>query len=281
MTKNDVYRLGAFAAAVLFASPVLAQGVSTAPSSVPAVSVDDDDDEKHWTVGLGVGIAPDYEGSDDYHGVPLWLVRYEDFYHKETYAQLFATKLSSNFLPDDNWRFGLSAEYVPERDDVDNNRVDDLKDASSSFLVGAILGYEDIIPDVGLFGAQIDARYDVANNNGYLVTPKVYYKAPVAPKLFLEAGLGITYANGDYMSNYFGIDADNAARSGLDEFDADSGFKDAELNLSVTYGFFGNWRGTVIGQYKRLLNDAKDSPITDDEGSANQFFGGLVISYNF
>ena len=33
--------------------------------------------------------------------------------------------------------------------------------------------------------------------------------------------------------------------------------------------------------YKRLLGDAKDSPVVDDEGDANQFSGGGLVFYRF
>jgi MipA family protein len=36
-----------------------------------------------------------------------------------------------------------------------------------------------------------------------------------------------------------------------------------------------------LGTYARLLNDAKDSPIVDDVGDANQFFAGALINYQF
>jgi outer membrane scaffolding protein for murein synthesis (MipA/OmpV family) len=37
----------------------------------------------------------------------------------------------------------------------------------------------------------------------------------------------------------------------------------------------------VLGTYARLLGDAEDSPIVDDVGDANQFFGGALINYRF
>ncbi|MEO1017922.1 MAG: MipA/OmpV family protein [Pseudomonadota bacterium] len=267
---------------VLCAAPAIMHAQEADPVPDRAPDVDQRAPEtKNLTIALGAGITPDYEGSEDYEAVPLWLVRYDDLYHPDTYAQLFATTFKSNLLPNKNWRIGPTIEYVGERDDVDNNRVDDLSDASASLLVGGLFGYEEIIEGFGLVGVELDARFDAINNNGYLITPKAIYKAPIAPKLFVDAGIGATYASGDYMSNYFGIDARNARRSGLDEFDADADFKDAALDLSFTYAITDSWRTTLITQYKRLLGDAKDSPITDDEGSANQFFGGLLVGYAF
>jgi outer membrane scaffolding protein for murein synthesis (MipA/OmpV family) len=33
--------------------------------------------------------------------------------------------------------------------------------------------------------------------------------------------------------------------------------------------------------YKRLLDDAEDSPVVDDEGDANQLMGGILVTYTF
>ena len=81
------------------------------------------------------------------------------------------------------------------------------------------------------------------------------------------------------MSNYFGINAANAASSGLDQFDADAGFKDASLELSATWRLSDRWSLTGLGVYKRLLGDASDSPITDDVGNENQFLAGVLVNF--
>jgi outer membrane protein len=41
------------------------------------------------------------------------------------------------------------------------------------------------------------------------------------------------------------------------------------------------WSVTALASYTRLLDDAADSPIVDDAGDANQFFGGALINYRF
>ena len=80
---------------------------------------------------------------------------------------------------------------------------------------------------------------------------------------------------------YFGIDGADAARSGLDTFDADAGFKDVGLTLASRYCGREGWGLTGIAAYKRLLDHAEDSPVVDDEGDANQLFAGPLITYGF
>ena len=94
-----------------------------------------------WTLGLGAGVAPDYEGSDDYEAVPLWNITAKDLYHPETYVRIFGPRLRSNFLPDDNFRLGLAGQYVAKRSDVENKRVDALRSTDDGVMLGALLGY--------------------------------------------------------------------------------------------------------------------------------------------
>jgi len=90
-----------------------------------------------------------------------------------------------------------------------------------------------------------------------------------------------TYASQNYMSNSFGVDAQDAARSGLQQFEASDGIKDATFRAALTYKLNRSWSFTGVASVKQLLGDAADSPITDDEGSKTQLFGGATINCSF
>jgi outer membrane scaffolding protein for murein synthesis (MipA/OmpV family) len=78
------------------------------------------------------------------------------------------------------------------------------------------------------------------------------------------------------MESYFKIDGNNAARSGLDTYDAGGGFKDIGLNVMTTFKPWEHWGFMGLLGYKRLIGDAEDSPVVEDEGEANQFSGGCL-----
>ena len=59
------------------------------------------------------------------------------------------------------------------------------------------------------------------------------------------------------------------------------GFKDVGVSLAARYGGREGWGLTGIAAYKRLLQDAEDSPVVDDEGDANQLFASLLVTYGF
>ncbi len=62
---------------------------------------------------------------------------------------------------------------------------------------------------------------------------------------------------------------------------ADSGIKDIGVDLMLRYNMNENWgiRGALA--YSALLNDARDSPLVDDEGESGQFMSSVVGIYNF
>jgi outer membrane scaffolding protein for murein synthesis (MipA/OmpV family) len=93
--------------------------------------------------------------------------------------------------------------------------------------------------------------------------------------------LSTTWADDDYMEEQFGINANNAARSGLDQFNADEGFKDVSFGGQVNYRITDSWSTSFAGQYKLLVEDAADSPIVDDEGSEHQFVLGATVNFHF
>jgi outer membrane protein len=233
------------------------------------------------TLGAGAGAAPDYEGSDDYELVPLWNLRVANLYHPQTFIQVFGPLLRSNFLPSDHWRLGLAGQFIKERDNVHNDQVDDLEKVDPSVMLGAVGGYDFFADPQHDLVLEVEGRQDVANDNGFLITVRGIYGGQLSQRWRLNASVGSTWASDDYMSSYFSIDAADAARSGLDQYSADEGFKDVSVGAALTYRLFERWSISALGSYTRLIDDAADSPVVDDVGNENQFFAGALVNYSF
>ena len=270
----------ALAAGVVALGPAGALAQAVAPSDAELASAPLGADARgaagQWafSLGAGAGLAPDYEGSEDYKPVPLLFARAQ---RNEIFVALEANTLRANVLPLPVFQVGPLVRYRPERDDVKNNAVDDLEKVDAAVELGGFAGFES-----GGWHGRVEVTHDVADAyNGWLVGVKGGYRAVFSPTLSLNTTAFTTYAGDDYMETYFGIDAENAARSGLDTYDADAGFKDVGLSLAARYGGREGWGVTGIAAYKRLLDDAEDSPVVDDEGNANQLFGGVLITYGF
>ncbi len=226
-------------------------------------------------LGLGIGVIPDYEGSNDYTAVPIPFARIDS--KTGQYIGLLGTTIRANVLESKMWSVGPVLRYRIERNDVEDKQVDDLRKVDSALEVGAFAGIK-----IDQWTAMIEAAQDVADGHeGLLVTLVTGYSIPLDTGLMLSLSASTTYASDDYMEAYFEIDKDNAARSGLDVFKADSGIKDYGVRAGLNYVLNKQWSFIGALGYKRLVSDAKDSPVVDDEGDANQYLGGVVAVYNF
>lgn len=227
------------------------------------------------SIGLGAGLAPEYEGSEDYEAVPLPYVNV--VWSNQMSLSLLGNKAKVNLVPSATWKAGLVGEFIGERDDVDNSAVDRLEDVDSSIMLGAFIGFE-----ANNWSGSIEAMQDVADgNDGAIVRLNGGYRIPINQSFRLGFGAFTTWADDDYMESYFEIDAADSARSGLSTHDADSGMKDVGLTVNATYQPWQNWGFMGVLSFKRLLDDAEDSPVVEDEGDENQFFGGVLVFYKF
>jgi len=102
-----------------------------------------------YSVGVCAGMAPDYEGSDEFGGVPLPYFSAE--WKSGRYVVLAGAALKSNLLASDTWFFGPLLQYRPKRDDdVDNIAVSSMREIDAAVEAGAFLGYKFDNWDLGI-----------------------------------------------------------------------------------------------------------------------------------
>lgn len=227
------------------------------------------------TIGLGAGVVPDYEGSNDYQAVPFPFFR---VHWRSGYSvELEGLTLRANLVPNARWKFGPVIRYRMGREDVEDKAVDRMRDIDDSTEVGAFLK---VIVDN--WDARIEAVKDVSDgHDGYLIGFYTGYSVPMDRTWRLTFGASATYADDDYMDTFFSVDENNSLRSGLNTYKADGGLKDVGATVSAFYNMSKNWGVMSIIGYKRLLGDAKDSPIVDKRGSADQWVMGALITYSW
>jgi len=232
-------------------------------------------------LGLGVGALPQYEGSKDYRPIPVLHASYRDGWF---YAVFDTTTLKVNLLPVEGFDAGPLARYRLGRGSVENDAVDDLSNFDDAIEIGGFLRYTvtNAADRRYRFGAEFDVATDVnSGHDGAIATLSAYYGHPWGRFAQLIIGVFSSYADDDYMDTYFGIDAADSARSGLDQYSADAGIKDIGLTARLVHDFAPNWGGELRIRVSRLLGDAKDSPVVADEGSATQVFFGGLTTYKF
>ncbi len=230
---------------------------------------------------LGIGVLPDYEGSDDFTiGIgPAALLKPWD---NERSIRLLATELTLNVLNHRNWSFGPVANYRFKRSDVDDDVVKQFVDVNAALELGASLGWSWISDGDprNRFTTSMQLLQDVTGNHeGFLASGSARYFLPVSLPVTLSAGAAVTYASSDYMDTYFGVSAVDSARSGLTQFSAGGGIRDIRFPLMAIFSLSPKWHISAGGIVKILLDDAADSPIVDDRGDATQIIAGIGLAY--
>jgi outer membrane scaffolding protein for murein synthesis (MipA/OmpV family) len=226
-------------------------------------------------IGLGAGSAPDYEGSDDYQAVPMFL--YNQTFESGRYVKLMGPNLKVNLLTSKSYSLGPVLNYHPERNHVDNNQVDKMDKVDAALEAGVFGGvaFDNFLLDIE-FLADVSSSHD-----GFTIQPAAGYRWKLSSSLTLTPKVFMTYASEDYMSTYFGLNSGNRGTSTLPNYNADAGIKDVGFNLVANFTPWENWGFMGIWSYKTLLNDAEDSPIVDDEGNDNQFAAALMVTYRW
>jgi len=264
-------------AVVVMTRTMAAYAEGESPDIEGAIQEEPIADKTRWvTLGIGLADVPDYEGSEDYQIVPVPIVRVD--WRSRRYVEFSGSRFRANLLSGvEKWQVGPILNFNSGRDDVDNDRVDALRTIDSTIEGGGFVTF-----DAGKWETYLEFLTDVNDEHeGSLVTFRQSYKMPLKNRRLLTFNFSLTYADDDYMETFFSIDADNAARSGLRTFDAEADFKDVELSVAFLTKVSKRWNIAYSLGYKRLLGDAADSPVADDEGSAGRVFGVIIASTTF
>ncbi|MBW2410774.1 MAG: MipA/OmpV family protein [Deltaproteobacteria bacterium] len=231
-----------------------------------------------YNIGGGLGIAPDYEGSDDYEVVPL--PAGEAYFDNGMYIELLGLNLRANLILE-RWVSWLKAgpvyNYRPSRSNVDNSQVDDMRNVSDANELGAFVKFV-----YKNWHANIEYLADTGDaHDGEYAEFSGGYRWLFSDEWTFSFGAFTTWADTDYHETYFGVTPNDSLRSGLSTYDPDDGIKDVGVNLGANWKFASNWNLRGLLQIKQLVGDADDDSPVVDEGSETQLFTGLLILYSF
>lgn len=246
-----------------------------------SVQADDQAAEWHGMLLFGAGIGPQYEGSDEYSAMPLFV---GNFSRGNLYMGMEDGTLRANLLDSPSYELGplLSFGTGREKDDIDNDAVAALGTIDSAVEAGAFAAYSWSLSEQS--GMRIAAEYlqDTGSAyDGWRGGLSIGYSRGLSngASLDIEASLGLVSDN--YADTFYSVSRSESQASGLRRFDAGGGVDNFGLTavmgypLDEHYGLFG------VVAYQRLLGDPAESPIVADEGDADQLMTGIGIAYLF
>lgn len=231
-----------------------------------------------WTVGLGAGaiVTPDFRGSSTYRvrPVPALIARHGD--------DFVLSGLEASYRPfrAGPWSAGAQARFRFGQRERDNRvALRGLGGVSPSVELGGFIGY-----GRGPVTVKASVSQDVAGGHGGQVAAlsaaysQVLRRTAAGPVL-LGGGPSLTWASSGFNRAYYGVDAGQAARSGLAYYRPGSGLESAGLSANLIAPLSRRVTLVAIAGYDRLLARAADSPRIRERGSRDQATVGAFLTY--
>ncbi|WP_029005203.1 MipA/OmpV family protein [Azorhizobium doebereinerae] len=256
-----------------------AQGAQAAdyPTKPVAPAMAGTQEDWYLTIGGSARAVPEYPGSDDYGFSP-----------KLIFGISKASSLYAFRSVDDNpsialfdtgrFRIGAVGKLDWGRDEDDNAKLNGLGNVDTSIEVG---GFAEWYP-VDWLRLRGELRYGFGGFEGIMgdlaadvIIPYQSWRLAVGPR--------VSFAGSGYMQAYYGVTPFQAVSANfvgnpLPVYQAGGGLNAWGATAQLTKNFGNGFEAGVYGSYYRLVGDAADSPLTQ---SANQFIGGVSLSYTF
>lgn len=237
-----------------------------AASAAPALA--QDRDENRAVVGLAGVYAPAYQGADDYRAIPFPVLDLKyGRYFVNTRKGVGATVLEGRAVS-----VGAGVTFVPgyRRRDVP---------VGVGRLSGGAGARISADARLGRFVAGLGATRALTGDvDGTLVDASLAMPVRASARLMLIPSVSATWADGAYNRAYFGIDARQAAASGLAAYRPGGGLKDLSASLTASYRLNDKVTLGATGAVSSLRGDAKNSPIVVD---ATQPAAFVSVAYRF
>lgn len=225
---------------------------------------------------VGVGVEPDYLGSNDYRFAPSGSVSFARRGDKPgpwsapddglSVGLVGDTTLSSGLVG--RWRYGRNNDHDLRGLDKIDGTVE-----GGGFVNWWPASWLRVRGEVrhGIGGHDkwsADLGGDAVGRTGSWV---------------LSVGPRLTWADDGFTSLFFGVTPPEAARSalGIRPFAARGSFWSPGVLASAEYRVNRSWSVMAVGGYRRLTGDAARSPLVADLGSRDQFRASLSVTYAF
>lgn len=240
--------------------------------------------DSQWSgsIAAGIGVRPDYVGSRDMEPTPYIA---GELAYGRYFLEIQGKEAALGVELTPSLSLGPLLDIENGRDDgVKSDRVGRLPKIDDAVQVGGFARYA----WQGLFGGPdeltLEATYlrDVSDTyDGGVASLGVFYGRRLGDRWSVGGGVRLTHVDAAYARTYFGINPAAAAVSGLPAFDPGGGLRDIGVSAKLAYALDENWNVQLLGNYKQLLGDFKDSPVVKHEGRAGQFSGAVAIGYRF
>ena len=241
-------------------------------AALPALAEESSNDQYVIDLGAGVMAKPRYPGSDEVIAVPFPII---------SVGKFFIPGVGEVISEDERIkRFSIypSFNFNGKRDSSDSDDLAGLEDVDWALEVGLGMAYRH-----DWIRGFVEVRQGFNGYTGQVADFGIDFIANPTEDLQVMVGPRAGWGSDGYMNTYFGITAAEAADPDPlynQSYDAEAGFHTVGVAATASYDLNEEFTFHLRGGWDRLIGDAADSPIVK-EGSADQFYGGAGISYEF
>jgi outer membrane protein len=240
------------------------------------------EDERGARFSLGAGLVrtPLYPGAERYEPrvIPVVTVNFGRFFFGGESGGTGLPGGGVNIVRDQHWRAGvgllIAGAFRKQREESDDPGLRGMGDIERVLRGLAFVGYER--DWYGLYGRLATELRD--KDQGTLLLVDALARRRVNERFTVDVGPGVTWADSEYMMTFFGVSAEQAARSTLPQYRAQAGFYAIRFGAGGSYRIDRDWRMMLRASVARLEGDAAQSPITRDR---MQYTVGVLAAYEF
>ncbi|WP_186308112.1 MipA/OmpV family protein [Paraburkholderia sp. BCC1884] len=222
------------------------------------------------TLGIGIAVAPRYEGSSTFHLEPFPIL-------SASRGIFFIDGLDGGIaIPlGGNLKTGLVLSTQFGRDQSDGDRLNGLGDIDTTAAFGPFLDWHP-----GAFDASLKFFQSLHSGYGATLTLDTKYKFQLSERDSVTVGNSATWASRSSQQTFFGVTPGQAANSeaGLPAYSPSAGFRNVGTSATWVHLLNRHWSVDSTLRLDRLLGDAKNSPVVEHSTS---LFGGIGGAYTF
>jgi outer membrane protein len=275
--RRSIY---AIAATLQLAILTAAQADEGVPPT--ATEVDGRPPAGNWNITLGLVMVDGekFPGSDKrkLHVYPLGEVVYKDtfFFKGDPIPGATIRGLGAYLFKNEHW--AVTASLAPdftERREQDDVRLRGLGNVPTTMRAALAASYSrDWWRISGAVTQDLSSKKKEGVKGGFDFVATWH----ATEHLTLDAGPGVTIANGENTRTFFGVTPLQSARSGYAVYDPSGGVQNIRFSVGMNYRLGGGWFAGAFASESKLRGDAANSPFIERK---QEFSFGSFIGHHF
>jgi outer membrane protein len=231
-----------------------------------------------WYLKVGGAgfVAPKFEGDDTYEFMFSPIISLGKAGDEPRYSSR-NDNISLGLIDTGAIRAGLAGRLVMPRDADDSDDLAGLDDVPFGVEVG---GFAEFYPTDWL-RVRGEVRRGFSAHEGVIGDVAVDAFADITPEVRVSGGPRLSFASSDYFEAYYGVDAAEAAASGLTPYSPGSGMNSVGVGGAIDWKTTDRLTTSVFAEYERLIGPAAESSLVEERGSPNQAMFGVSATYRF